>query len=97
MDEDEFLAAVERLRDTGQTDLGRLGAAILVAAAFGICHDSRAFARRFDVAHALVLRECAALSSELELIEFSFRSERTQRQEYRLSGQGLELTEALRR
>ena len=91
MDEDEFLLAVDALCDASQPKLSRLAAAILVAAAFGICHDSRAFARRFDIAHALVLRECAALSSELGLIELGTRDERTQRQAYRLSSEGRKL------
>ena len=92
MDEYRFLELVDTLCVDSRPGLNRLGAAMLVAAALGLCHDSRAFARRFDVAHALVLRECAILAGDASLIELGARDAMTQRQRYALSECGRQVT-----
>ncbi|MEM8700592.1 MAG: hypothetical protein AAGF82_02115 [Pseudomonadota bacterium] len=71
--------------------LSALGAAILASVHFGICRDSRSFARVFGIAHALVLRECVALCEDQDLIELENRKERSQRLFYALSPGGLSL------
>ena len=59
--------------------LSPLSAAILVALDLGLARDSRTFARVFDIAHALVLRECTMLIEDLGLLTIIRRDERTQR------------------
>lgn len=56
-----------------------MGASVLLALHFGICQDSRTFARMFDVPHALVLREVTTLSEEHDLVTLLDRNPRTQR------------------
>lgn len=71
---------VARLLDGPQASaLTPLCAGILVALDLGLARDSRTFARRFDIAHALVLRECTMLTEDLGLITIIRRDERTQR------------------
>ena len=59
--EETILEAVSALRSE-EAALSPLGAAILAALHFGIATDSRTFSRKFDIAHALALREITALS-----------------------------------
>lgn len=73
----EWLALTEALIE-GE-GLPPLGAGLLAAVALGISGDSRSFARSFETAHALVLREAAELSETLDLLSVLRRDERTQR------------------
>ena len=68
--------------------LSLLAAGILVAADLGLAQDSRSFARKMGLAHALVLRECVTLAEELGLIDLEERNDRSQRIFYRVSVQG---------
>lgn len=70
--------------------LSPLAAGILAAAYTGLCQDSRSFASRFGVAHALVLRECVTLAEEQHLIELDNRQDPSQRLFFGLSDQGRE-------
>lgn len=74
---------------TAVPDLSPLGAGIIAAAHLGIAKDSRSFARKLDLAHALVLRECTQLEGEAGFIFLDDRSHRSQRVFY-------DLTEAAR-
>lgn len=76
----EFMALSARLA----ADLSGLEAGILAAAALGIARDSRSFANRIGVAHALVLRDCVALE-EAGLLVAERRETRTQRLYYGLT------------
>ncbi|MTI01950.1 hypothetical protein [Roseibium sp. RKSG952] len=71
--------------------LSPIGAGVLVAAHFGVSSDSRSFASKLGVAHALVLRECVTLAEEHQLISLENREERSQRLFYSLTAQGHDL------
>ncbi|SFV25848.1 hypothetical protein [Hyphomicrobium facile] len=88
--EETILEAVSALRSE-EAALSPLGAAILAALHFGIAKDSRTFSRKFDIAHALALREITTLSDDLGLVTVVGRNPRTQRTELALSEQGLHL------
>lgn len=88
--EEKFLEAVAAL-STEEPALSQLGAAILAALHFGIAKDSRTFSRKFDIAHALALREITALSDDLGFLQVVGRNSRTQRTEYVFSENALEL------
>lgn len=79
--EEEFLKAVSALT-TEDPRLSALAGAILAALHFGIAKDSRTFSRKFDIAHALVLREVSALSDDLDYLIVTGRNPRTQRTEF---------------
>ncbi|CAN7270032.1 hypothetical protein HW571_04460 [Agrobacterium genomosp. 3] len=80
MDEEQsaaaFMAAVEQIRGQSQ-QLTATGAAILLAIHLDIATDSRSIANRLGLAHALVLREIAALSPRF--VRVTKRDARTQR------------------
>lgn len=80
MDEEQsaaaFMAAVEQIRRQSQ-QLTATGAAILLAIHLDIATDSRSIANRLGLAHALVLREIAALSPRF--VRVTKRDARTQR------------------
>ncbi len=59
--------------------LSPLSAGILAALDLGLARDSRTFARVFDIAHALVLREYTTLIEDLGFLAIQRRDERTQR------------------
>lgn len=82
MEQEEILALVSSLVETVEADLSPLGAAILLAVELEIAKDSSSFSKIFDVAHALVIRECVALDEELGAIAIDQRNERTQRLHY---------------
>lgn len=86
MTPEAFLQAAARL--AAHQDLTPLGAAILVALHKGFAEDSRTFARTFDVAHALVLRECTLLSADLHLLVLTPMEGRSQRYRYALTPEG---------
>lgn len=85
-------AALRRAYDSAQATgtgfLTPMGPLILAAAHLGIVRDSRSFARRFGVAHALVIRECVSLSEDLSLIETEDRGEKSQRLFFALTDKG---------
>jgi hypothetical protein len=87
--EEKILDAISAL-SLLEPALSQLGAAILAALHYGIAKDSRTFARIFDIAHALVLREVTALSDDLGLFTIG-RNAKTQRTEFALTEQGLQL------
>ncbi|WP_045837354.1 hypothetical protein [Hyphomicrobium sp. 99] len=88
--EETFLEAVAAL-SSEQPALSPLGAAILAALHFGIAKDSRTFSRKFDIAHALALREVTALSDDLGFLNIIGKNSRTQRTEFSLTDKALEL------
>ncbi len=81
MDEEQsaaaFMAAVEQIRQATSQELTATGAAILLAIHLDIATDSRSIANRLGLAHALVLREIAALSPRY--VRVTKRDARTQR------------------
>ncbi len=70
---------VARLLIPAGSGLSPLSAGILAALDLGLARDSRTFARVFDVAHALVLRECTTLVEDQGFLSIMRRDERTQR------------------
>lgn len=95
-DATDYMALVDAL-EAQSGKISRLGAGILAAAALEIASDSRSFARILGVAHALVLREIAALSADAGYISIRQRDERTQRTKYELNTAGVRLIEDTRR
>ncbi|KAA0124235.1 hypothetical protein CIW48_07855 [Methylobacterium sp. P1-11] len=79
-DEAAFVAALDRV-SAARSDLDPLAAGLLAALDLGLPGDSRAFARTFGVAHALVLRALAGLE-EAGLVAVTARDGRTQRTRY---------------
>jgi hypothetical protein len=79
--EERFLALVDEVR-SAEPALSPLGAALLLAWHLGVAADSRDFARRLGVEHALALRELTILSEQLELVAITSRNARTQRTGY---------------
>ncbi|MCZ7482413.1 hypothetical protein [Rhizobium rhizogenes] len=71
-----FMAAVGQIKGQSQ-ELTATGAAILLAIHLDIATDSRSIANRLGLAHALVLREIAALSPRF--VRVTKRDARTQR------------------
>jgi phage regulator Rha-like protein len=72
-----FMAAVEKIMQGSSQALTATGAAILLAIQLDIATDSRSIAKQLGLAHALVLREIAALSPRF--VRVTKRDARTQR------------------
>ncbi|MBO0129730.1 hypothetical protein [Agrobacterium burrii] len=72
-----FMAMVEQMQQGSSQALTATGASILLAIHLEIATDSRSIANRLGLAHALVLREIAALSPRFLLV--TRRDARTQR------------------
>jgi DNA-binding MarR family transcriptional regulator len=68
--------------------LSPLAAGVLAAAHHGLSQDSRSFAAKLGIAHALVLRECVALAEDHRLIDLDDRHDRSQRVFFSLTEQG---------
>lgn len=85
---DPLIGMAETLVALAPERLSMLGAGIMAAVDLGIAHDSRAFARNLDLAHALVIRECVTLAEEPGLIDIENRNDRTQRLHYGLTELG---------
>ena len=95
MEEAEYMTLVDAL-EAASGKISRLGAGIIAALALDIASDSRSFSRILGVAHALVLREVAALGAEGGYIRIWQRDERTQRTRYELNTTGNRLVEEIR-
>jgi hypothetical protein len=87
--EDQFMQAVSTVCASDRS-LSPLGAALLVAHHVGVAKDSRTFARKLGVEHALVLREISKLEDGGFLLVAS-RNARTQRAELALTELGQRL------
>lgn len=85
-----FIALLEAI-ETKNLSLSRLGAGMVAALILGGARDSRAFARLFEIEHALVLRELMHLTMAGGLLTITRRDERTQRSFYALSAEGEKL------
>ncbi len=77
-----------------QHGLPSIGAGIVAAAYLGLAHDTRTFAKRLDLAHALVIRECVALSQDTALLDLENRGDLSQRIHYSLTPQGIAMIES---
>lgn len=71
-------------------DVTLLEAGILSALHYGLSRDSRTCAKHMEVGHALVIRECVALSSDRNLIRIDRTDQRTQRVFYSFTDAGRE-------
>ncbi|MBP0438069.1 hypothetical protein [Tianweitania sediminis] len=87
---DAFLAFVERIASF-DTRLSQLQAAILAAAHLDLAHDTRSFANKLGVSHALVLRELTELEMLGDLLAITRRDARTLRTHYELTADGKRL------
>lgn len=87
--EDQFMQAVSTICSS-DASLSQLGAALLAAHRLGVAKDSRTFARKLGVEHALVLREISELDDG-GFLTVSSRNERTQRAELALTKRGEQL------
>ena len=72
-----FMAAVEQIQQEASSAITATGAAVLLAIHQDIATDSRSIANRLGLAHALVLREIAALTPRF--VQVTKRDARTQR------------------
>jgi hypothetical protein len=88
--ETAFFAA----KASGLPFLSDLGPMILAAAYLGIANDTRSFARKFEQAHALVIREVSSLVREAQVLDSEDKSEKSSRVFYRLNDAGQALFEA---
>ncbi len=88
--EEQFMQMVSAVC-AADASLTPLGAAIVVAIRAGIARDTRTFARKLGIEHALVIREVSSLS-EAGLIDVTARNERTQRAELALTSEGENLS-----
>ncbi|MCK0195814.1 hypothetical protein MWN34_02715 [Ancylobacter sp. 6x-1] len=86
-DPDSLMEDVAFLVDR-EPQLSPLDAGVLLALAYGIARDTRAFARLFGIAHALVLRAASDLEDGLGLVVVEQRQERSMRSHLRLSDLG---------
>jgi hypothetical protein len=77
-DIDHFLACVARLQ-AEVPHLTAIQAGLLAAFHLGIARDSRTFARKLGLAHALVLRELNAVAEPGGLLRIEQRDARTMR------------------
>ena len=82
-DAERFLALAASL-EAQDLRLTPIQAGLLAAARLGIAGDSRTFARRLGLAHALVLRELAALDARGDLVHLVKRDRRTMRTHFML-------------
>jgi len=89
--EQEFLALTQTLIETGADFMTELGPLILAAAKLEVAGDTRGFAHKFEVAHALVLREAQHLQDDLGLLELQDRSDKSGRLFFSLTAQGRSL------
>ncbi|MCB4768709.1 hypothetical protein LGR54_08850 [Ancylobacter sp. Lp-2] len=80
---DEVSALVEE-----QPELSPLDAGVLVALEHGVARDTRAFAKLFGIAHALVLRAASELEDRFGLVVADPRQERSQRRHLSLTPAG---------
>jgi len=76
---DPLVTLIAALQGATEHELSSIAAGILAASHLGIAQDSRSFARKLDLAHALVLRECVALAEDLNLIDLDDRQDKSQR------------------
>ena len=83
-DETAFVAALERIAGA-HPGLDPLATGLLAALDLSLPGDSRAFARTFGVAHALVLRALAELE-EAGHVAVTARDARTQRTRFTAAG-----------
>ena len=82
-----FMSRVDALLKEGVLQISPLAAGIVVAVDMGIA-DSRSFARRLGVEHALVLREISHLSGPDGLVMVTGRHDKTLRTSLALSTRG---------
>lgn len=75
-------------KGSGLPFLSDMGAMILAASYLGVTHDSRSFARKFEQAHALVIREVSHLVDELKLLDSNDKSVKTSKVHYQLNNAG---------
>ncbi|HEX2841175.1 hypothetical protein [Hyphomicrobium sp.] len=83
LSEAEFMQMVSTVC-AADASLTPLGAALIVALHTGIARDTRTFARKLGIEHALVLREVSSLS-DAGLVAVTARNARTQRTELALT------------
>ena len=69
-------------------ELTPIQAAVLAACGLGIAEDSRSFANRLCIEHAIVLREAGELAEATGLLLLGKQDARTMRQWYSLSASG---------
>jgi hypothetical protein len=87
--EDAFYTA----KASGLPFLSDIGPMILAASYLGIASDTRSFARKFEQAHALVIRELSSLAQELNVLETKETPKTSSRIMYRLNSAGQALFE----
>ena len=78
-DETALVELAEAVGASGHAFMTALGPIILASRALEIASDTRSVARLFDVAHALVIRECRHLEEDLGLLTITDKGERSAR------------------
>lgn len=89
--EDEVLDLTRQLAASGVPFMTEIGPLIVATVAMGVARDSRSFARMFDLAHALVLRECVHVHDDLNLLDLEDRGEKSGRLFLHLTQKGQSL------
>ncbi|MEM1288701.1 MAG: hypothetical protein AAGH60_10150 [Pseudomonadota bacterium] len=82
---------IERLVARHPNVLSPLGAGIMAAVHTGYCKDSQSFAKKLEVEHALVIRECVLLADEYKAIHVDRKNDRNQRLSYSLTDVGRQM------
>ena len=90
--QDALLDLLDQVMQHELDFLTELGPLILCASALRVANDTRSFARLFEAAHALVIRECVHLDQELGLITVEDRGEKSGRRFFALTAKGARFT-----
>lgn len=91
--EQQLEALINELVAAHPDDLSPLGAGIISAVYLGVSQDSRSFAAKLGLAHALVIRECVDLAEESGMLTLEDRGDRSQRLFFSLTPSGQALFE----
>ncbi|WP_010139317.1 hypothetical protein [Oceanicola sp. S124] len=89
---DRLVDLSDRIAASGLGFLSPMGPVLLAATALGLVADTRSFARLFEVAHALVIREAVSLDADLGLLATEDRDEKSRRLFLSLTEAGAALT-----
>ena len=92
--QDEFLALTLEISRSGPEFLTELGPMIVVSALLQVAGDTRSFARKFEVPHALVLREAVHLDETLGILVLDDQSDKSGRMFWALTDSGQRMCEA---
>jgi hypothetical protein len=88
--EAQMITLVEALSAQDGAPVSPIGAALLAAGHLEVAHDTRSFAAKLEMSHAIVLREAVALN-EAGILDLNDRNERSSRVFFKPSTVGQKL------